>query len=119
MVDPERRMAHESLAIPPGVPASLIEDAYPLSPMKQGMLSHSLDPPQSNIYTVQAGYRLTGALDTTAFVEAWRRVVRRHVVLRSSFHWTDDGEPIQLVHRQVDVAVREIDWRSLTEPEQQ
>jgi amino acid adenylation domain-containing protein len=112
-------MAHESLAIPPGVPASLVEDAYPLSPMQQGMLYHSVETPRSNIYTVQAGYRLTGPLDTTAFVEAWRRVVRRHVVLRSAFHWTDDGEPIQLVHRDVDVAVREIDWRSLTEPEQQ
>jgi hypothetical protein len=62
-----------------------IADFYPLSPMQQGMLFHSLYAPDSGVYVEQTAYTLRGPLDVEAFVRAWQRVVDRHPVLRTAF----------------------------------
>lgn len=44
-----------------------VEDLYPLSPMQQGMLSHSLYDPASGAYIEQMVCTLHGDLDIAAF----------------------------------------------------
>ena len=44
-----------------------IEDIYPLSPMQQGMLFHSLYAPDSGVYFVQVNCTLTGSLHVPTF----------------------------------------------------
>ncbi|WP_447980435.1 amino acid adenylation domain-containing protein [Candidatus Nitrospira bockiana] len=104
-----------------GVDGNDMEDLYPLSPMQEGMLFHTLLNPGSGIYLMQQHYRWQGALDREAFVKAWHRVIERHPILRTSFRWKDLKQPLQVVHKSVDLSsvVEELDWRGLPEAEQE
>ena len=64
-----------------------VEDVYPLSPMQEGMLFHSVYAPQSEVYFEQVTCVLRGKLDVSAFKQAWQRVVARHPILRTCFLW--------------------------------
>ncbi len=99
--------------------AGEIEDLYPLSPLQQGILFHTLYNPGSTIYTGQLSFALHGDLDVEAFTRAWRRVVDRHAILRSSFIWKNLEEPLQAVHRTVELPVETLDWRELPEVDQE
>ena len=90
-----------------------IEDLYPLSPLQQGMLLHSLAAPGAGVYCQQLDWRLRGDLDTAAFLAAWRHLARRHAVLRSSLLWEGLETPLQAVHRHVELPWQEHDWRHL------
>src|SRR5689334_13556546 len=93
-------------------------DSYPLSPMQQGMLYHSLYAPQSMIYTQQVSCTLKGELNVAAFERAWQQVIDRYSVLRTSFLWENLETPIQLVQPHVKLPLKEQDWQDLS-PEQQ
>lgn len=94
-----------------------IEAIYPLSPLQEGMLFHSLYAPHSGVYVVQLCYRLAGRLNVEAFAHAWSEVIARHQILSTSFHW-DRDKPLQIVHRSVELPWIEYDWRSLSAEEQ-
>ncbi len=94
-----------------------IEDFYPLSPAQQGILFHSLYAPKTNVYFQQVGYHLRGELNVAAFRRAWRQVLNRHPVLRSGFVWGSVKEPVQVVHRRVELPLEEHDWRHMTDAE--
>ncbi|MDZ7307315.1 MAG: amino acid adenylation domain-containing protein [candidate division KSB1 bacterium] len=95
-----------------------IEDIYPLSPMQQGMLFHSLYAPQAGVYVEQMSCRLHGELDRTAFRKAWQEVLNRHTILRTAFVWEGLAEPLQVVQPQVELPLVELDWRALPPAEQ-
>jgi hypothetical protein len=69
------------------VPAAQIEDVYPLTPMQEGMLLHTLLEPGTGLYYMQDRYRINSALDPERFAQAWQAVVARHEALRASFSW--------------------------------
>jgi amino acid adenylation domain-containing protein len=96
-----------------------IESIYPLSPMQQGMLFHTLQAPESGVYFVQSVFTLCGRLDIAAFERAWQRVVERHSVLRTLFKWENGKNPLQVVCKSVTLPWTNCDWRSLTPTEQQ
>ncbi|RMF32481.1 MAG: non-ribosomal peptide synthetase, partial [Chloroflexi bacterium] len=96
-----------------------IEAVYPLSPMQQGMLFHSLYAPESGVYVEQLSCTLRGDLDVPAFRRAWQRVVDRHAVLRTSFVWKQLDKTLQVVHRQVTIPLEQQDWRGLSPAQQQ
>src|SRR5262245_12034142 len=89
-----------------------IEDIYPLSPLQQGLLFHTLYAPGSGVYVEQFVCRLKGALDVAAFTTALRQVVARHPALRTAYRWKDLDRPLQVVHRRVEVPFEEHDWRA-------
>ncbi|MEB3282826.1 MAG: amino acid adenylation domain-containing protein [Lyngbya sp.] len=95
-----------------------IEDIYPLSPMQQGMLFHSLLAPESGAYIVQSCYEIQGSLNRTAFEQAWQEVINRHSILRTAFVWEKLEKPLQVVGREVKAVTVYQDWQHLT-PEQQ
>jgi amino acid adenylation domain-containing protein/non-ribosomal peptide synthase protein (TIGR01720 family) len=95
-----------------------IEDVYPLSPMQQGMLFHSLFAPASGVYIQQPNYELHGNLDISAFERAWQQVVDRHPILRTAFVWELE-KSIQIVGRHVRLPLEQHDWRGLSLAEQQ
>ena len=95
-----------------------IEDIYPLSPMQQGMLFHSIYAPESGMYVEQMSCTLRGSLSVDAFERAWRRVISRHTPLRTAFVWQDLDEPLQVVQRQVSLPLEQHDWRALTSAQQ-
>ncbi|WP_447980434.1 amino acid adenylation domain-containing protein [Candidatus Nitrospira bockiana] len=95
-----------------------IESIYPLSPMQEGMLFHTLLNPGSGMYLMQNRYVLEGEVDSEAFARAWRRVAERHPILRTSFAWKSQKQPLQVVHKDVELPVEVLDWRGKAGPEQ-
>jgi len=87
-----------------------LEDLYPLAPMQQGMLFHTVYERESGIYFEQSVFTLEGELDVASFERAWQFLVDRHPILRSSFIW-DLEKPLQVVHREVAIKIHKQDWR--------
>ncbi|MEO8488706.1 amino acid adenylation domain-containing protein [Pseudomonas sp.] len=85
-----------------------IADLYPLSPMQQGMLFHTLYEPEAQAYINQLRLDIEG-LDLLAFGRAWQAALERHDILRSSFHWLDLDSAHQVIHRQVDLQLQVIE----------
>ncbi|OUL22225.1 hypothetical protein BV378_25410 [Nostoc sp. RF31YmG] len=96
-----------------------IENIYELSPIQQGILFHSLYESESGTYFVQLSYGLRGMLNITAFERAWERVVAHHSPLRTSFHWEGFDKPLQVVHKKVQLLLKQLDWRGIDPEEQQ
>ncbi|QFU93019.1 Linear gramicidin synthase subunit B [Amycolatopsis sp. YIM 10] len=95
-----------------------IKDIYPLSPVQQGLLFHTLSAPESGVYFEQFSVRLEGELNATAFRDAWDRLVHRHDVLRSAVQWEGLDTPVLVVFDRIELPWSEEDWRGLTPDEQ-
>jgi amino acid adenylation domain-containing protein/non-ribosomal peptide synthase protein (TIGR01720 family) len=93
-----------------------IEDAYPLAPLQEGFLVHTLAAPGSEAYFEQLTVVIRGPLDPAAFREAWQQVFDRHPILRTAFLWEGLEEPLQAVHRRVEIPWVEEDWRGEPRP---
>ncbi|MBF4208259.1 amino acid adenylation domain-containing protein [Pseudomonas donghuensis] len=93
------------------VPAREVADIYPLSPMQQGMLFHSLEADEAGLYINQTSVAVQG-LELERFVAAWDLAVANHDVLRSGF-WNAShlAQPLQVVSKQAPSVVRVLDWR--------
>ncbi|MFL1555606.1 amino acid adenylation domain-containing protein [Pseudomonas sp. O11] len=85
-----------------------IADLYPLSPMQQGMLFHTLYEPEAQAYINQLRLDIEG-LDLLTFGRAWQAALDRHDILRSSFHWLGLDSAHQVIKRQVDVQLQVIE----------
>ncbi len=88
-----------------------VDDIYPLSPMQQGILFHSLYAPDRTTYVNQLVATLRSP-DIARLTDAFNRVVPQHDILRTSF-WHDADVPLQIVHRQAKLPVAVLDWRTL------
>lgn len=95
-----------------------IEDIYPLSPIQQGLLFHTLYAPESQMYVEQWSCSLQGKLNITALKSAWQQVIERHSVLRTAFYWEELEEPLQVVSKQVELPWQQYDWREMSPTEQ-
>ena len=96
-----------------------LEDIYPLSPLQQGILFHTLHDPTSPAYFEQSSCRFQGPVDVPVFECAWQRLVDRHAVLRTAFVWERVADPVQVVRRRVPLPLAREDWRGVAEVEQQ
>ncbi|AJQ94154.1 non-ribosomal peptide synthetase [Gynuella sunshinyii] len=86
---------------------------YPATAMQRGMLFHSaLD---ASAYCSQLDLRLNGPLETEAFRQAWRAVIRRHDIFRTAFV---GSEHHQLVVQDAEMPWTEQDWRQLSSAQQ-
>jgi NRPS condensation-like uncharacterized protein len=91
-----------------------IENAFPLSPLQQGMLFHYLYSKGSGVDIEQIVGHLHERLDIDALRRAWQQVVGRHEALRSSFRWEGLEQPLQEIHPHVEIPFVVQDWRHLT-----
>ena len=96
-----------------------IEDVYPLTPMQEGMLFHTLYTPKSRAYFEQISFPVHQDLDIAAFETAWQRVMEKHSVLRTSFVWKGLVKPLQIVHKRLELPFQCHDWQELSEDQQQ
>ncbi|MGH3611415.1 MAG: amino acid adenylation domain-containing protein, partial [Pseudonocardia sp.] len=88
-----------------------VEDVYPLTPMQAGMAFHALSQREQGVYCEQMTFVLDGVPDPRVLGAAWQHVVDRTPVLRSSVVWEGLDEPVQVVHRRVELPVVHHDWR--------
>ncbi|OLP52988.1 hypothetical protein BJF92_18285 [Rhizobium rhizosphaerae] len=87
-----------------------IADIYPLSPMQEGILFHSISAPGEAFYMPQTALRLLGAVDGAALKAAWQAAIDRHAVLRSGFYWETRDAPFQIAfkHLSASFAIRDL-----------
>jgi len=88
-----------------------IEDIYPLTPLQEGMLFHTLLDRHSEEYVTQMSWSLSKGFDATCFKQAWEAVIKRHAVFRTSFAWEGLSVPVQIVARSIAIDWQEFDWR--------
>ncbi|MCA1685270.1 MAG: AMP-binding protein, partial [Planctomycetia bacterium] len=100
-------------------PGLTVEDAYPLTPLQEGMLVHALFSPGRGEYVQQLVCGVRGPLDPSALAESWRRLSDRHAVLRTGFDWPDHGRPLQAVYRGVQTPLEVIDLRGVSPEDQE
>src|SRR6266478_4962931 len=96
-----------------------IEAIYPLSPMQQGFLFHTLLEPEKWEYLAQFCCVIRGDFNAQAFKSAWRSAVERHALLRTAFVWEQLDDPLQIVRERVKLNWNDIDWRGSTAIEHQ
>lgn len=96
-----------------------IESSYPLTAMQKSMLLHHVVERSSGVDIEQVVIRMPRDLDVEAFRAAWEQTVRRHAVLRTAFAWQQKEEPLQQVHRSVDLPLVHTNWSDVDPAEQQ
>jgi len=92
-----------------------VESIYPMSPMQEGLLFHSLYGDSTTAYTEQYHFDLPEGLVVDAFEESWNHLLRQFSILRSSFIYEDFSIPLQCVHKQVKIPFTVLDFTTLTE----
>src|SRR6185369_11188814 len=95
-----------------------VEAIYPLSPMQQGLLFHTVYAPESGVYIGQMAVRLDGELNIDALEQAWQRLIARHSSLRTAFVWKRIEEPRQVVHQRVSLNFDRLSWVGFSRSEQ-
>jgi amino acid adenylation domain-containing protein len=98
--------------------AAEIEDSYFLSPLQQGMLFESLYGQQLGVNIEQVVCTLPEKLEVDLLKQAWSQVLEMHPVLRTSFEWSSLEQPIQKVHRSLQLPWTEYDWRDRSADQQ-
>ncbi|HEX2670089.1 MAG TPA: condensation domain-containing protein, partial [Polyangiaceae bacterium] len=91
-----------------------VEDVYPATPLQQGLLFHTLLGRSEGAYINQLAVTIRGPLNPEAFFAAWREVLERHPILRTSFEWKHGGAALQVVHRCVELPGSLIDASDAT-----
>ncbi len=94
-----------------------VEDAYPLSHLQAGLVFHSEYSPDYAIYITSFYLRLP--LDVQKLEAAVEQIVSRHEMLRTSFDLNGFSEPLQLVHRSVEIPLHIEDLRHIASKQQQ
>ncbi|MCF8985899.1 amino acid adenylation domain-containing protein [Pseudomonas syringae] len=106
---PLARLSQSQLSSLP-IAAGQIEDLYPLAPMQQGMLFHTLFEQEAGNYINQMRIEVSG-LDVPRFRAAWQATLDAHEVLRSAF--ISHLQPaLQVVLRDVRMPFFELDARA-------
>src|SRR5579864_4447002 len=95
------------------------KNSYRLSPIQEGMLFHHLNAKHSGIDIEQIVCSIREPIHIEAMRDAWRQIVARRDVMRTSFHWQDCDEPYQSVQSEVRLPFDVHDMRGLSAAQQQ
>ncbi|MBT1695435.1 amino acid adenylation domain-containing protein [Fulvivirgaceae bacterium PWU4] len=74
-----------------------LEDVYPLSPMQEGILFHSLLDADADSYFAQMTLVLEGDVDIEAVEKTMNDIVSRYATLRTAFYYQGQDRALQLV----------------------
>ncbi|MEM7113999.1 MAG: amino acid adenylation domain-containing protein [Chloroflexota bacterium] len=88
-----------------------VADIYPLTPLQQGMLYHTLSEPDSEVYFEQIRCNLSGSLDVSRFKAAWDYVIAHYPALRTAFIWEQINNPLQVIRKTASPPWEVYDWR--------
>ncbi len=90
-----------------------VSKVYPLSPLQEGMLFHSLYAEGRLPYVSQFTCDFPEGLDMDRFGTVWSHLIKCHDVLRTSVHADRFEIPVQCVHEEAPVRLVEVDYRHL------
>jgi hypothetical protein len=95
-----------------------ISDIYPLSPMQQGMLFHTLYDQDSPAYFEQFFCIIEGGLVYQHIEGAWNHLIDEHPVFRTVFNYKELSQPVQIVLKKRPISIGIHDLKSLSDDEQ-
>jgi tyrocidine synthetase III len=76
------------------------EDIFPMADIQKGMVFHQLKDSGTNVYHDRFYFQFDDpAFDHERFVSAFRNIVGKHAILRTSFDLFTFGEPAQIVYK--------------------
>jgi nonribosomal peptide synthetase CepB len=97
---------------------SRIEDFWPLSPLQEGLLFHTVyDNEGPGLYVGHWILDLDGPVAAARLRAAWEALLARHAALRACFRQRKSGETVQLIARQVELPWRVVDLSHLDDPD--
>jgi non-ribosomal peptide synthetase component F len=88
-----------------------VERICRLTPLQDGMFFEALRKQGTGETIYQLCLRLEGPLSPSLLREAWRAVLRRHPILRTSFHYERLDLPVQVAVKAAEPEWVELDWR--------
>ncbi|MEV2607285.1 amino acid adenylation domain-containing protein [Paenibacillus larvae] len=96
---------------------SVIKKVYPLTPMQEGMLYHSLMEKDKSMYFVQMSFKTEGMFQFPLLEKSLGKIIQRHDVFRTIFNYAKVKQPVQVVlkERNNDTYYRDISCYSKEE----
>ncbi|WFQ79904.1 amino acid adenylation domain-containing protein [Xenorhabdus sp. SF857] len=92
--------------VPGGV--ANIQDIYPLGPLQEGILFHHLLAETGDTYLENILMHFDSRTRLESFLQALQRVIDRHDIQRSAFHWQELPIPVQVVCRHAPLPITEL-----------
>ena len=103
--EPKKELANFELvsekdldAIPSG-----IEDAFPLAMLQAGMIFHSELNPEAAIFHDVHSFHINAHFDEVLMRTALKCLIERHDILRVSFDLSNYSQPLQLLHKNLEI----------------
>ena len=87
-----------------------VEDVYPLSPIQEGMLFHTVSDDVPGAFVDQISVELLKPVEPERLRAAWAQLVARHTALRTVFLWDGLDQPLQIVKEEVTPHFRVETW---------
>lgn len=94
---------------------SNIKSVYSLSSIQEGMIFHTLKSAQPEVYSVQVHGLFQIVLDTAILQNAWKTIIDRYDILRTSFDWKTSDRPQQVVHFDVENVWYHYNWQGISQ----
>ncbi|WP_337916454.1 non-ribosomal peptide synthetase [Paenibacillus sp. 23TSA30-6] len=95
-----------------------IKDLYPLSPMQEGMLFHSILDQKSEAYFEQTVITSQDILDASLVQQSLQKLVNRYDIFRTVFIYKETERPLQVVLEQREAAPINVEnWSRQTDEE--
>ncbi|PUZ30106.1 non-ribosomal peptide synthase domain TIGR01720/amino acid adenylation domain-containing protein [Chitinophaga costaii] len=92
-----------------------LQDIYPLSPLQEGIIFHSIYQHTPGAYIVQFSCDFTNGIDIEKLQTAWAVIIQKHTVLRTGFVTDTFDRPVQYVMENVSLPVTVLDYRYMQE----
>lgn len=89
------------------IPQTHINEFYPQSDTQKRMFILDQMNPGMTAYNVPTIFKVEGNIDLEIFENAFKIIIERHEVLRTSFHLMD-GKPIQKIHNTIDFKIKHL-----------
>ncbi|MEN4957725.1 syringomycin E biosynthesis non-ribosomal peptide synthetase SyrE, partial [Pseudomonas syringae] len=102
-----QELEHIVADVPGGV--ANVQDIYPLSSLQEGILFHHLLQSEGDAYLMRTLATFDSRALLDKFLGALQVVINRHDIMRSSLRWQGLPQPVQVVHRQAQLPVIQLD----------
>lgn len=115
----EKRLRGETVSPrkKPTIPVRSPSDSLLLSFAQERLWFFNLLEPGNPAYNASFNFKLSGYLDIAALEQGINTIIQRHEILRTTFT-ADRGEPRQIIHPHLPIAISIINLRDLSASEQ-